>query len=172
MNFVIIGSNFISDTFLTAAQQVSDFNFYGIYSRKFETAQGFINKHQNTAQAKIYLTLEQVCADPQVDAVYIASPNHLHAPQAIQCLQAKKHVLGEKPSATNIFELKKIFMAAKSNNCCYMEALMTPHLPNFQRLKECLPRLGRLRKFHGRFEQYSSRYDAYLEGDTPNWCLS
>lgn len=170
MNFVIVGSNFISDTFLIAARQVPGFNFYGICSRKLETAQIFLKKHQNTEQAQIFLTLEQVCADPQVDAVYIASPNHLHAPQAIQCLQAKKHVLGEKPSATNLIELKKIFAAAKGNNRLYMEALMTPYLPNFQQLKKHLPRLGTLRKFHGRFEQYSSRYDAYLKGELPNWC--
>ncbi|MBL4910157.1 MAG: Gfo/Idh/MocA family oxidoreductase [Alteromonadaceae bacterium] len=170
MNFVIVGSNFISDTFLMAAQQVAEFDFYGICSRKKSTAQTFIKKNRYNKPVKIFLTLHDVCSDPQVDAVYIASPNHLHASQAIQCLQAKKHVLGEKPSAANLRELQEVFAAAQTNNCLYMEAFMTSYLPNFQRLKNNLPRLGKIRKFHGRFEQYSSRYDAYLKGNIPNWC--
>jgi len=172
MNFVIVGTNFISDTFLKAALITTNFNLYGLCSRKVSTANEFLNKYpeDNLQQTKIFTRIEDVCADKLVDAVYLASPNHLHAPQAIMCLNANIHVLGEKPSASNTQELKQIIASAKRNKCLYMEALMTTHLPNFSVLQQQLPRIGKVRKFLGQYSQYSSRYDLYLKGDIPNWC--
>ena len=174
MNFVIVGTNFISDTFLKAALTTTNFSFYGLCSRKITTANDFLKKHPKNSiqQTKVFHSIEEVCADKLVDAVYIASPNHLHAAQAIQCLNANIHVLGEKPSASNSNELKQIIAAAKRNKCLYMEALMTTHLPNFRILQDQLPRIGKVRKFLGQYSQYSSRYALYLKGDTPNWCLT
>ncbi len=51
---------------------------------------------------------EKVLCDPRVDAVYIAVPHHLHAPLAIAAAQAGKHILLEKPIATNVADAKKI----------------------------------------------------------------
>ena len=172
MNFVIVGTNFISDTFLKAALTTTNFTLYGLCSRKITTANEFLKKYpkDNLQQTRIFHSIEEVCADKLVDAVYLASPNHLHASQAIHCLNANIHVLGEKPSASNAQELKQIIAAAKRNKCLYMEALMTTHLPNFSMLQQQLPRIGKLRKFLGQYSQYSSRYELYLKGDTPNWC--
>jgi predicted dehydrogenase len=174
MNFVIVGTNFISDTFLKAALTTTNFTLYGLCSRKITTANDFLKKYPKNSiqQTKVFHSIEEVCADKLVDAVYIASPNHLHAAQAIQCLNANIHVLGEKPSASNSNELKQIIAAAKRNKCLYMEALMTTHLPNFRILQDQLPRIGKVRKFLGQYSQYSSRYALYLKGDTPNWCLT
>jgi len=173
MNFVIVGTNFISDTFLKAALITTNFTLYGLCSRKITTANEFLKKYpnENLKQTKIFTTIAEVCADNLVDAVYLASPNHLHASQAIMCLNANIHVLGEKPSASNAQELKQIIATAKRNKCLYMEALMTTHLPNFNVLQRHLPRIGKVRKFLGQYSQYSSRYELYLKGDTPNWCL-
>jgi len=172
MNFVIVGTNFISDTFLKSALITTNFNLYGLCSRKIDTANEFLKKYPNDKlqQTKVFTSIEEVCTDKLVDAVYLASPNHLHAPQAIMCLNANIHVLGEKPSASNSQELKQIIATAKRNKCLYMEALMTTHLPNFNILKKQLPRIGIVRKFLGQYSQYSSRYELYLKGNTPNWC--
>jgi predicted dehydrogenase len=172
MNFVIVGTNFISDTFLKAALVTTNFSLYGLCSRKITTANEFLKKYpkDNLQHTKIFTSIADVCADNLVDAVYLASPNHLHAQQAIMCLNAKLHVLGEKPSASNSHELKQIIAAAKRNKCLYMEALMTTLLPNFSILKKQLPRIGKVRKFLGQYAQYSSRYDLYLKGEIPNWC--
>ena len=173
MNFVIVGTNFISDTFLKAALTTTNFTFYGLCSRKMTTATEFLKKYPEgiIRQTKVFHSIEEVCADNLVDATYIASPNHLHASQAIQCLNSSIHVLGEKPSASNSNELKQIITAAKRNKCLYMEALMTTHLPNFRILQDHLPRIGKVRKFLGQYSQYSSRYEFYLKGNPPNWCL-
>ena len=51
--------------------------------------------------ARVFTTLDEALRDPAVDAVYVASPVALHAPQTIASLRAGKHVLCEKPTAMN-----------------------------------------------------------------------
>ncbi|MCQ8878583.1 Gfo/Idh/MocA family oxidoreductase [Pseudoalteromonas shioyasakiensis] len=170
MNFVIVGTNFISDTLLTAAQTLTEFRLYGVCSRAVSSGQAFLAKH-NEDQARVFTDIEQVCADENVDAVYIAAPNSLHKEYAIACLKANKHVLGEKPSAANSAELAQILATAKQQQCLYMEAMMTTHLPNFAILKQALKKIGTPRKYIGQYSQYSSRYDKYKNGERPNTFL-
>jgi predicted dehydrogenase len=165
-NIAIIGSNFIVDTFLTAARGVEKFNFYAIYSRNKTTGNNKAKQfsHLNEEMGvKVFTDLAIMLADDNIDAIYIASPNSFHAKQAIQCLNAGKHVLGEKPSATNSKELSEILSAAIENNRCFMEALMSLHLPNFSLLKQHMPRIGTPRKYFGQYCQYSSRYNLALD---------
>ena len=170
MNFVIVGTNFISDTLLEAAKTVSEFTLYGVCSRATESGAAFLTKHAIT-DAKIFTTIEQVCSDDNVDAVYIAAPNSLHKNYAVACLNAGKHVLGEKPAAANSQELAAILTAAKNNNRLYMEAMMTTHLPNFTVLRQAIDKIGVPRKYIGQYSQYSSRYDKYKNGERPNTFL-
>ncbi|WP_404343778.1 Gfo/Idh/MocA family protein [Pseudoalteromonas mariniglutinosa] len=170
MNFVIVGTNFISDTFLSAAKTVNDFNLLGVCSRNSQTGSAFLAKHaMDTTQ--VFISIEQVCQDDNVDAVYIAAPNSLHKAYAVQCLAAGKHVLGEKPAAANNRELAAIISAAKKHQRLYMEAMMTTHLPNFSKLKAALTKIGTPRKYIGQYSQYSSRYDKYKNGERPNTFL-
>ena len=171
MNFVIVGTNFISDTLLDAANTLADFNLYGVCSRALSSGEAFLAKHPQNTHAKTFTSIEQVCQDECVDAVYIAAPNSLHKQYAVRCLNAGKHVLGEKPSAANSQELKEIIATAKQNQCLYMEAMMTTHLPNFTLLKQALSRIGTPRKYIGQYSQYSSRYDKYKNGERPNTFL-
>ena len=113
MNFVIVGTNFISDTFLAAANTLSNFNLYGICSRQISSGERFLANHPTNTDAKIFTSIDAVCQDEQVDVVYIAAPNSLHSAYAIQCLKAGKHVLGEKPSAANSKQLAAILTTAK-----------------------------------------------------------
>jgi len=171
MNFVIVGTNFISDTLLKAANTLIDFNLYGVCSRATTSGEAFLAKHPKNTQAKIFTSIEQVCQDEHVDAVYIAAPNSLHQLYAVQCLAAAKHVLGEKPAAANSAELAAIIATAKKHQCLYMEAMMTTHLPNFALLQQAMLKIGTPRKFIGQYSQYSSRYDKYKNGERPNTFL-
>ncbi|MBH0033490.1 MULTISPECIES: Gfo/Idh/MocA family protein [Pseudoalteromonas] len=171
MNFVIVGTNFISDTLLAAANTLNDFNLYGVCSRAVSSGEAFLAKHPQNAQAKIFTSIEQVCQDQNVDAVYIAAPNSLHKQYAVMCLEAGKHVLGEKPSAANSKELASIIATAKKHQRLYMEAMMTTHLPNFARLQQAMVKIGTPRKYIGQYSQYSSRYDKYKNGERPNTFL-
>ena len=97
IRFGIIGTNWISGDFIDAARQFGDVAITAIYSRSEITGSQFAKKHHIP---HIYTDLEQFAASNEVDAVYIASPNSLHAAQAILCMDNGKHVLCEKPLAS------------------------------------------------------------------------
>jgi predicted dehydrogenase len=65
---------------------------------------------------------EELARDPDVDAVVIATPNALHAPQTIACLRAGKHVLVEKPMATGVAEADRMVEAAADSSAFLMIA--------------------------------------------------
>ena len=60
-----------------------------------------------------YTSVEELLSNPEVEAVYIATPNHLHREQVIMAARAGKHVLCEKPMATNAEEAQRMVDAAK-----------------------------------------------------------
>ena len=64
----------------------------------------------------------ELAADPAIDAVVIATPNALHAPQAIACLEAGKHVLVEKPMARTLAEAEAMNRAAAGSGASLMVA--------------------------------------------------
>jgi len=67
------------------------------------------------APARVFTSLDDALCDAAIDAVYVASPVALHAPQTIASLRAGKHVLGEKPAAMNYTEAQSIALAARAS---------------------------------------------------------
>ena len=65
--------------------------------------------------ARWTLDAEEVFSDAGVDVVYIAVPHFLHAPLAIQAMEAGKHVLVEKPMATTVEDCDRMMAAAEAN---------------------------------------------------------
>lgn len=165
IRFGIIGTNWITERFLDAAGRVEDFTLAAVYSRTEDRAGEFAEKY---GVETTFTNLEQMAASDEIDAVYIASPNLLHSKQAVIFLEKGKHVLCEKPIASNSRELNEMFAAAKSNNVLLMEALKTPFIPGFHAIKENLPKIGKVRRFVSVKNQYSSRYDAYRTGTVLN----
>lgn len=91
---------------------------------------------ENNSIEKVYENYDQVISDPNVDAVYISLPNHLHLPWSIKALNGGKHVLCEKPMACNAREAREMAAASKSNSRLLMEALMYRFHPRSKRIKE------------------------------------
>jgi predicted dehydrogenase len=77
-----------------------------------ERAQGTLKKNTGE-QAKEYEDMRQAFADPGIDAVSIATPNHWHALAAIWAMKAGKDVYGEKPACYNIYEGQKMVQVAR-----------------------------------------------------------
>lgn len=67
-------------------------------------------------QCKVYREVADLCADPNVDAVYVATPHQFHAQHAIAALAAGKHVLVEKPMALTLDECRAMIAAAQKSN--------------------------------------------------------
>lgn len=157
----IIGTNFITEKFIKHAGSIENFKLNAVYSRTEEKAKAFAEKYgvENT-----FTELEEMAQSSEIDGVYIASPNSLHAQQSILFLKNKKHVLCEKAVASNLEELKKVISVAEENKVLFMEAMITTMLPNFNAIKENLYKLGTIRRCFANYCQYSSRYDAYKEG--------
>lgn len=81
---------------------------------------------------------EQLVADPEVDAVYVATPHPFHAEGALLAIEAGKHVLVEKPFTLNAQQARRIADAARSAGVIAMEAMWTRYLPHMVYLRELL----------------------------------
>jgi predicted dehydrogenase len=161
----VIGTNWISQQFVEAAIQTKEFYLQAVYSRDVVKAREFGAPYKAVSY---YDSLDALGADPDVDAVYIASPNSLHAPQAVKMLESGKHVICEKPLASNALLAQAMFKVAEENNVVLFEAFMSPYTPNFQVLKDNLSTIAPLRHATISYCQYSSRYQKYLNGENPN----
>lgn len=165
IKLAVIGTNWITDQFIDAALMTNEYQLTAVYSRSIEQASVFAQKY---GSPELHDDLEQLGQSQEVDVVYIASPNSFHGPQAIQMMQAGKHVIVEKPMASSFALAEKMFEVAKQNNVLLFEAFMSAHLPNFKKLKLLLPSIGPIRKAMISYCQYSSRYPKYLAGENPN----
>lgn len=97
-----------------------------IAGRKLEKAEEF---QKEFGFQKAYEGYEALLADPEIEAVYIPLPNHLHAEWSIRALKAGKHVLCEKPLAPTEAEAERMFRAAEENGVFLMEAFAYLHNP-------------------------------------------
>ncbi|WP_108670622.1 Gfo/Idh/MocA family protein [Peribacillus acanthi] len=165
IRFGVIGTNWITERLLEAANEVEGFKLVAVYSRTKEKAESFANKY---GVNHVFTNLEEMASSSEIDAVYIATPNAYHAKQAIVFLEKGKHVLCEKPLAANANEVSKMIHSAKANNVLLMEAMISTFLPNFKVIQDNLHKLGPIRKYFASYCQYSSRYDKYKEGTVLN----
>lgn len=165
IRFGIIGTNWITEKFLEAAMLLPDFKLNAVFSRTEEKAKSFAGKFH---APHTYTSVEEMADSGEIDAVYIASPNSLHAEQAILCMERGIHVLCEKPLASNAREVEAMIQTARKHDVLLMEALKTTFIPNFRVIQEHLPKIGPIRRYSSSYCQYSSRYDAYKEGTILN----
>jgi predicted dehydrogenase len=87
---------------------------------------------------KAYGSYEALVADPDIDAIYVATPHTFHAENTILALNAGKPVLCEKPFALNAHEAQSMVDAARKNNVALMEAMWTRYLPHIYKVREIL----------------------------------
>lgn len=106
---------------------------YAVAGRSLEKAEVF---KAEFGFEKAYGSYQEMLDDPQVEAVYIPLPNELHMEWTIRTLEAKKHVLCEKPIAPSAVEAQKMFDAAKANGVLLMEAFAYLHSPYVSMLKQ------------------------------------
>ncbi len=165
IRFGIIGTNFITESMIEAGRYVEQFELKAVYSRTEERAKEFAEQF---GAELIFTSVEEMCSSEEVDAIYVASPNSFHARQAITAMEHGKHVLCEKPMASNQREAARMIEVARANQVLLMEAVKSTLMPGFVSLQTHLHKIGKVRRFTGNFCKYSSRYNAYREGKVLN----
>ena len=164
IRFGFIGTGRISDWVFKGASEDSRIKVTAICSRTKEAAKAFIERHPEIAGARIYTSVEELANDPDIDAVYIGTPNQTHHAYAITALNAGKHVLCEKPFSVTGDEAREMAAAAKANGKLLMEAMISTFNPNFRAFAEHAKDAAPLRQYHSSYCQYSSRYEDLRNG--------
>lgn len=165
VRFGIIGTGRISDWVLKGAAQDSRITVTAVCSRTREAAEAFVTRNPLAKNAKIYTSVDAMAADPEVDAVYVGTPNQTHCDYTITCLNAGKHVLCEKPLAINAEEGRRMIEAAKASGCLLMEAMVSTLNPNFRNVAARLDEIAPIRHYSSYFCQYSTKYEALKRGE-------
>lgn len=112
----------------------------------------------------VYTDYDEMLSNPEIDAIYVALPNHMHYEVSLKALRAKKYVICEKPFTTTLNEAKHLFEVAKENGVMIWEAITTIYLPNFLEMKKNLSMIGDVKIVQSNYSQYSSRYDNFKKG--------
>lgn len=165
INYAVIGTNFVTDSFIEAASKCEKMHLTAVYSRTMDRAREYARRY---GAKLVFDDLEKMANCSEIDAVYIASPNSLHASQSILMMRHKKHVICEKTIASNEKEFMAMMDAANKNGVVLLEAMRSAQDPGFLKIKELLPKLGKIRRATFRKCQYSRRYDKYKDGILEN----
>lgn len=165
LRIATIGTSVISDNFIEAVNTSDRATYVGTLSRDAERATSFTRDHGGTTP---FTSMDELVGSDEVDAVYIATPNAVHRSQALAAIEHGKHVLVEKPFASNLAEATRVFDAAERAGVVALEAMRPLHDPAFEAVRAVLPRLGVIRRANIRFGKYSSRYDTILSGTPSN----
>ena len=129
-----------------------------VASRSQESADAFAAKYDI---GRAYAGYQRLLEDPDVDAVYVATPHTLHYQNTIDAIKARKHVLCEKPFTVSVRESRNLFRMAEQSSVFVMEAMWTYFLPAIQKAQEWVAqgRIGRLRQVKADFGYPLLPYD-------------
>ena len=165
MKLGVIGTGAITRSMLAEYRNCSKFEIYAICSRREDSGRAMAEEF---SIPKVYTALADMLSDPQVEIVYVATPNSIHYSQTRAALLAGKHVICEKPFCPTAAQAAELISLAKESALLLVDATPTAYLPNLRILKEQLPKIGRVRAVMGNYSQYSSRYDRLLAGEITN----
>ena len=135
INWGILGPGKIAKKFALGLEYVANANLYAAASRSLEKARDFA---EEMGADKAYGSYTEMLNDPEVDAIYIATPHVFHREHTLLCLKHKKAVLCEKPFAMNKDQVKEMIDFAQKQDVFLMEAMWTHFLPHFKYAAEII----------------------------------
>ena len=113
LNVAIIGLGYIGESHIEAVHRLGFCNLYGVYDANMETAKA---KSEYYGIPKCYNSIEELLADPNVDAVHNCTPTMLHHKINCQILEAGKHLFSEKPLCTTKEEAEELIAVKVAAN--------------------------------------------------------
>lgn len=161
----IVGTSSISERFAEAVGVVDGTVVSRVASRDAGRARVFADAIGAPATAT---GLDDLLAADDVDAVYLASPNAVHAAQISAAVDAGIPTLVEKPAVLSAAEWDVLVGRARERGVVLLEAMRTAYDPGLAAVRELLPRLGAVRRVSLRYEKRSARYDHVLAGEQTN----
>jgi predicted dehydrogenase len=154
----ILACGNIANAFAKAVNEVEGSVLHAVSSRDEEKAQAFAKKH---GASRAYGCYQSMLADPEVDAVYIATLHPFHLEWIGHAVHAGKHVLCEKPLTMNLRQAKLAQKMATDKRRLLREAFMYRHHPQTQRVADLVASgvIGRVRMIDAKF--------SFNSGDQP-----
>lgn len=164
MKLAILGTGKIVEEVLPVLKEINGIELSAILStpRSIEKAEKLAELYAISQASSDY---DSILANPDVDTVYVALPNHLHYDYAKKALLAGKHVICEKPFTLTLAEFEDLAKIAEQKNRILLEAITNQYLGNFASIKSNLAKLGDIKIVECNYSQYSSRYDAFKRGE-------
>lgn len=133
-----------------AFAQVEGSEVVAVMSRDAEKAQSYAKRHDI---ARWYTDAQKLVDDPEVNAIYIATPPSSHATFAIMAMRAGKPVYIEKPMAASYEDCARINRISEQTGIPVFVAYYRRYLPYFQKVKELIGQIGRVINVQIRFAQ-------------------
>ncbi|UFS61160.1 Gfo/Idh/MocA family protein [Subtercola endophyticus] len=130
----ILGTGWIASQF-TSDLLATGLRVSAVGSRSLEGAREFAGRFGEPTAHGSY---EDLVADADVDAVYVATPHPMHVENALLAIRAGKHVLIEKAFTVNAREAQLIVDEAAAHGVAVMEAMWTRFLPHMVRIRELI----------------------------------
>ena len=160
-----IGSGTIVRSILKNVAKTDGIRLAAVYSRSEQTGKALAAEY---GPCPVYTDMDAFLQNPEVNTIYIATPNTLHYEQTKKALLAGKHVICEKPFCIHTKQAQELIKLADERNLLLVEAAPTTFLPNYEILVKELPKIGRIRLVMSNYSQYSSRIEKLWAGELPN----
>ena len=135
MKIGILGCGVMAETFADTLRQMEEAECYAAASRTLERAEKFAGKY---GFEKAYGSYEELCADPEVELIYIATPHSSHYDNMKLCIRNKKPVLCEKSFTLNAGEAEQIRKYAEQEQVFVAEAIWTRYMPSRNMIQEII----------------------------------
>jgi len=155
VNWGILGAaNFAATVMGPAIHAAQGARLAGLASASAEKAARFT---AFAPDCRIYDSYEALLAAPEIDAVYIPLPNHLHVAWSLKAVAAGKHVLCEKPMTLKAEQFDALIAARDDSKLHVAEAYMIVHHPQFRRARDLVQSgaIGRLRHVDAVFTYFN-----------------
>jgi predicted dehydrogenase len=155
LGWAVLGTGkFVTRVAIPAMRECRVARVLGIASRSASAAE---SAARELGLAKHYASYDAALADPEIQVIYNALPNHLHVEWSVRAMQAGKHVLCEKPVSLTIEGCRQLIEAREKAGVVIGEAFMIRHHPQWLRaLQLATDEIGEMRNVIGVFS-YDNR---------------
>jgi len=132
-SFALIGCGAIAKVHIEVIEALENARAIGVYDKNAEFAERFANEHG----IKVFSTMEELLAS-DVETIAICTPSGLHAPLAIQCMEAGKHVVVEKPIALTVADCDRLLEVERATGKICAPISQLRFYEDIRRAKEIL----------------------------------